>query len=107
MILWASLLALPIALYLLVQGELMPFVIAIIGLGRGLLITMALVQRRQYERAAFGQVYTALIIGLVLTLVDPQIVDFGLATGAAGAGPCLAAQPHARQEAQPGCCCWR
>lgn len=70
--------AMPAALYLLVQGALMPFVIVMIGLCAGFM-TLAMYQRGQYERAAFGQVYATLLIGLVLTLVDPQIVDFGLA----------------------------
>jgi two-component system, cell cycle sensor histidine kinase DivJ len=68
----------PAALYLLVQGALMPFVITTIGLGAGFL-TLALHRRGQFERAAFGQIYATLLIGLVLTLVDPEIVDFGLA----------------------------
>ncbi len=73
-----SAIAIPAALYLLVQGALMPFVIVTIGLCAGF-TTLALHRRGQYERAAFGQVYATLLIGLVLTLVDPQIVDFGLA----------------------------
>ena len=77
-ILATSLIAMPAALYMLLQGALMPFVITVIGLAAGFM-TMSLHRRGQYERAAFGQVYATLIIGLVLTLVDPQIVDFGLA----------------------------
>ncbi len=73
-----SAIAVPAALYLLVQGALMPFVIVVIGLCAGF-TTLALHRRGQYERAAFGQVYATLLVGLVLTLVDPQIVDFGLA----------------------------
>jgi len=72
-------LATPVSLWFLIHdGMLMPFVISTIGLCAGF-ITLALQRRRQYERAAFGQVYATLVIGLVLTLVDPQIVDFGLA----------------------------
>ncbi|MEO8758083.1 MAG: PAS domain-containing sensor histidine kinase [Devosia sp.] len=77
-ILVASMLATPAALYLLVQGALMPFVIVMVGLTTGFL-TLNMHRRGQFERAAFGQVYSTLIVGLVLTLVDPQIVDFGLA----------------------------
>jgi cell cycle sensor histidine kinase DivJ len=74
-----SMLSTPASLWLLVYGGmLMPFVISTIGLCAGFL-TLALQRRGQYERAAFGQVYATLVIGLVLTLVDPQIVDFGLA----------------------------
>jgi cell cycle sensor histidine kinase DivJ len=77
-ILAVSMLATPLACYALLQGALMPFVLTTIGLTVGF-ITLALQRRGQYERAAFGQVYGTLIIGLVLTLVDPQVVDFGLA----------------------------
>jgi cell cycle sensor histidine kinase DivJ len=77
-ILAASLLGLPAALYLLVGGALMPFVLTVVGLCTGFM-TLALHRRGQFERAAFGQVYGTLIAGLVLTLADPQIVDFGLA----------------------------
>ena len=73
-----TVIAMPFALYYLTQGAMMPFVIAVIGLAAGF-TTLALHHRGQYERAAFGQVYATLTIGLVLTLVDPQIVDFGLA----------------------------
>jgi len=71
-------LAAPVAVWFLLQGALMPFVITVIGLCAGV-VTMELHRRGQFERAAFGQVYSTLIVGLVLTLVDPQIVDFGLA----------------------------
>jgi cell cycle sensor histidine kinase DivJ len=74
----ASVLAMPAALYLLGSGALLPFVVTTIGLAAGVM-TFALHRRGQFERAAFGQVYATLIIGLVLTLVDQQIVDFGLA----------------------------
>ena len=73
-----SVVAIPAALYLLMHGALMPFVIVTIGLCSGFM-TLALYHRGQFEKAAFGQVYATLLIGLVLTLVDPQIVDFGLA----------------------------
>jgi len=74
----ASVLAMPAALYLLVGGALLPFVVTTIALAAGIM-TFTLHRRGQFERAAFGQVYATLIIGLVLTLVEPQIVDFGLA----------------------------
>ena len=54
------------------------FVVSVIGLAAGF-ATLALHRRGQYERAAFGQVYATLVIGLVLTLADPQVVDFGVA----------------------------
>src|SRR3569832_692607 len=74
----ASVLSMPAALYLLVSGSLLRFVVTTIALAAGV-ITFALHRRGQFERAAFGQVYATLIVGLVLALVDPQIVDFGLA----------------------------
>ena len=77
-ILAASMVGLPAALYMLVGGGLMPFVLDVIGLCTGFM-TLALHRRGQYERAAFGQVYGTLLVGLALTLVDPNIVDFGLA----------------------------
>jgi cell cycle sensor histidine kinase DivJ len=77
-ILGTSMAATPGALWFLLQGALMPFVITVLGLATGF-ITLGLHRRGQFERAAFGQVYSTLVIGLVLTLVDPQVVDFGLA----------------------------
>src|SRR3569833_3189591 len=74
----ASVLAMPAALYLLMSSALLPFVVTVVALAAGV-ITFALHRRGHFERAAFGQVYATLIIGLVLTLVDQQVVDFGLA----------------------------
>ena len=62
-----SVIGTPAALYLLTKGALMPFVIVTIGLCAGFM-TLALHRRGQYERAAFGQVYATLLVGLVLTL---------------------------------------
>ncbi len=78
-ILAVSGLGLPITLYLLMQGMLLPFVLSILGLAVGFL-TLALHQRGQYERAAAGQVYGTLLTGLLLAVADPTIADFGLAT---------------------------
>ena len=78
LILLASGVTFPAALYGLASGALMPFVLAVVGLTTGFL-TLALHRRGQYERAAFGQVYGILVAGLILTLVDPQVVDFGMA----------------------------
>ncbi len=82
-ILGLSLLSLPPAFYALALGGLLPFVVSIIGLTSGFM-TLELHRRGQYERAAFGQVYGTLLVGLVLTLADPQIVDFGLAVALLG-----------------------
>ena len=71
--------AVPFAIYAVTQLVVLPFVLAMVGLVTGLL-TLALCQRGQYERAAAGQVYATLFTGLLLTVADPAIVDFGLAT---------------------------
>jgi cell cycle sensor histidine kinase DivJ len=78
LVLAASAVALPAGLYALVQGAMLPFVLCIIGLTTGVL-TLALHQRGQYERAAAGQVYGTLIGGFLLAMADPAIADFGLA----------------------------
>lgn len=77
-ILGTSVMATPIALYALLQGMLLPFVLAVLGLAVGFL-TLALHHRGQYESAAAGQVYGTLLTGTVLAVVDPAIADFGLA----------------------------
>ena len=74
----ASAIGLPVALYALVQGAVLPFVLCIIGVTTGIL-TLALHQRGQYERAAAGQVYGILLIGFLLAMADPAMADFGLA----------------------------
>jgi cell cycle sensor histidine kinase DivJ len=73
-----SLIAMPGALYLLVQGMLLPFVMATIGLAAGM-IAVTLTQRGQYERAAATEVYATLMSGFLLTVGNPAVVDFGLA----------------------------
>jgi cell cycle sensor histidine kinase DivJ len=75
----ASGLGMPAALFLLTQGMLMPFVLVILGLAIGVI---GLTQHRngQYESAAATQIYGILAIGLVLTVADPTLADFGLAT---------------------------
>src|SRR5689334_2914405 len=56
-------LALPFGLFGLINGALMLFVLSVIALGTGF-FTLALHQRGQFERAAFGQVYGILLAGL-------------------------------------------
>ncbi|MBU1304618.1 MAG: PAS domain-containing sensor histidine kinase [Alphaproteobacteria bacterium] len=84
----SSALAMPLAVYFLIVGAALPFVVAFIGLGSGM-ITLALHQRRQFDQAAAGQVYTIALLGLLLTLVDSQLGDVGL--GVALLAPVLAA----------------
>ena len=74
----ASAAAMPFALFGLLQGMLLPFMLATIGLAGGVL-TLALHHRGQYEGAAAGQVYGTLIAAAVLAIADPAFADFGLA----------------------------
>jgi cell cycle sensor histidine kinase DivJ len=73
-----SALMMPLAVYWLVTGAILPFVLAAIGLGSGM-VTLALHQRQLFERAAAGQVYTMLGLGLLLTLANDRLGDAGLA----------------------------
>ena len=73
-----SALMMPLAVYWLVTGAILPFVLAAIGLGSGM-VTLALHQRQLFEKAAAGQVYTMLALGLLLTLADDRLGDAGLA----------------------------
>ncbi|MEP7240810.1 MAG: PAS domain-containing sensor histidine kinase [Devosia sp.] len=82
-ILIVSALALPPAVYWLFDGALLPFVLTTIGLASGAM-AVALCRHGQFERAAFTQVCATLLIGLVLTLADRQVVDFGVALALLG-----------------------
>jgi len=73
-----SLIGMPGALYLLVQGLLLPFVVSMIGVAAGF-IAVTLSQRGQFERAAATQVYATMMSGFLLTVADPAVADFGLA----------------------------
>jgi cell cycle sensor histidine kinase DivJ len=73
-----SALAMPLAVYWLVTGALLPIVLAAVGLGSGM-ITLAMHQRQRFEEAAAGQVYTMLAMGLLLTMADSHFGDAGLA----------------------------
>ncbi|MEO6396401.1 MAG: histidine kinase dimerization/phospho-acceptor domain-containing protein, partial [Devosia sp.] len=79
----ASAVSVPAALHFLLHGQVLPIILAISGLAAGVL-TLALHRRGLYERAAAGQVYATLLIGLLLTAADPSIVDFGLAVALLG-----------------------
>ncbi|HEY0033121.1 MAG TPA: PAS domain-containing sensor histidine kinase [Devosia sp.] len=68
----------PLAIFWLVGGNPLPFALASMGLG-GAMATLAMHQRQMFDNAAAGQVYTVLSGGLVLTLIDPRLVDPGLA----------------------------
>jgi two-component system, cell cycle sensor histidine kinase DivJ len=76
-------LGLPLALHWLMAGMALPFVLDIMGLAVGVL-SLALHNRGQYERAAATQVYGTLLTGSILSIVDPAIADFGLAIALLG-----------------------
>ncbi len=78
LILMASLLSMPFALYALLHATLLPFVLATLGVGTGV-TTLALCLGGRFDRAAAGQVYGALLAGLLLAVADPAMADFGLA----------------------------
>lgn len=79
-VLVTSTISMPVALYSLVtQGMLLPFILVTMGMASGIL-GLTLCQRGQFERAVGVQVYATLASGLLLTVADPAVVDFGLAT---------------------------
>jgi two-component system, cell cycle sensor histidine kinase DivJ len=82
-IIFIASLGLPLALYWLMQGMALPFILDIMGLAVGVL-SLALHNRGQYERSAATQVYGTLLTGSILSIVDPAIADFGLATALLG-----------------------
>jgi len=75
----ASAVALPVALYVLLGGVLLPFVLAVIGLVTGIM-AMALHQRGQYERAVTTIICGIGLAGVLAAMAHPSFVDFGLAT---------------------------
>lgn len=79
LILASSLACAPLAVYGLIHGTLLPFIVVMIALATGTL-TLALHHRGLYEQSAAGQVYGTLLVGLLLALADPMLADFGLAT---------------------------
>jgi len=75
----AGLAAMPLGLYTLANGTVLPFLIAVIGLAGGML-SLTLHRRGQIDDAATSQVGTILLLGMVLAVADRAVVDFGLAT---------------------------
>ena len=78
LLLGASILGLPPALYVLTLSDALPFVLVMIGLAAGM-GSLLLHRREQYENAVAAQVYGTLLAGTVLTLAQPGLADFGLA----------------------------
>jgi cell cycle sensor histidine kinase DivJ len=83
LVLALGLVGMPAALYALTQLLLLPFILATMAVATGVL-TMSLCQRGQFEKAAAAQVYATLMAGLLLTVADPAIADFGLAVAVLG-----------------------
>lgn len=83
-----SALVMPLAIYWLVTGTVLPFILAAVALASGM-TTLALHQRQLFQQAVAGQVYTLLGLGLLLTLADNRFADIGMAV--ALMGPVLAA----------------
>lgn len=74
-------LSMPVAIFWLITGTALPFALAVLALASGM-ITLSLHQRRMFEEAAAGQVYTVLVLGCILTLTDGRLGDAGLAIAA-------------------------
>ncbi|MEO5806015.1 PAS domain-containing sensor histidine kinase [Devosia sp.] len=74
----ASGLMTPIAVYMAVGGNFLPLLIAAMALFSGMM-TLSMHQHGRFEEAVAGQVHTLLGIGLILTLADPALADSGLA----------------------------
>ncbi|MCP8884281.1 PAS domain-containing sensor histidine kinase [Devosia sp. XJ19-1] len=84
----AALMLMPPAIYALVLGVSLPFLLATMVLAGGL-VSLTMHQRGQVESSAATQVATLMATGMVLTLADPRLGDAGLAM--AVMGPVLAA----------------
>lgn len=89
----ASLLGMPVAMWFLIAQHAVPFVVACAGLAGGM-VSLALHHRHRHDEAALAQILTFLGTGLVLTVLDPRLGDSGLAL--ALMGPVLAALLTAR-----------
>lgn len=68
----------PAAVFGVVQHMLLPFMVGSVGVVVGIM-SVILCHRGQYERAAAAQVYSTLLVGGLLTVADPGLVDLGLA----------------------------
>ncbi|MBJ3785151.1 PAS domain-containing sensor histidine kinase [Devosia sediminis] len=79
----AAALAMVPAIYLLVTGAPLLFLLASMTLAGGM-VSLAMHQRGQNELAVSAQVATLMAVGLVLTLADPRLGDAGLAIAVMG-----------------------
>ncbi len=82
-VLIGSLVCMPVTLYLFVHAMVLPFIISLIGMASGVL-ALSLLERRQFEMAASLQVYAVMVAGMMLTLENPVVADFGLALALLG-----------------------
>lgn len=80
----AAALAMPFAVYGLVGGIALPFIIASIALA-GAMLSLALHQRQLFDEASSAQVFTLVMLGLVLCLASHAIGVAGIAVAALGA----------------------
>ncbi|ODT81657.1 MAG: hypothetical protein ABS76_10895 [Pelagibacterium sp. SCN 64-44] len=85
------------AIYLLMLGLTLPFLLACLLLAGGM-IGLSMHHRGQFEAAAAGQVATLMAAGLVLTVADPRPGDAGLAMALMGLVLCAltSRRPHRR-----------
>ncbi len=93
-LIFAAALGMAPAVYALVTGIYLPFVLASMVLAGGM-VSLAMHHRGQAEVAISAQVATLMASGMVLTLADPNVGDAGLAI--AVMGPVLAALAARKQ----------
>jgi cell cycle sensor histidine kinase DivJ len=75
--------AAPLAIYLLIHGQVLPIMLAATALLGGLL-SAAFHRAGQFERTVAAQIYATLAVGLMLASADPSAIDFGLAVALLG-----------------------
>jgi len=83
LILVASALLVPFALYAALHAHALPLTLVAVGAATGIL-SLTLQQRGSFEAAAGVQVYGILLVGTLLTVADPAVADFGLAVALLG-----------------------
>jgi cell cycle sensor histidine kinase DivJ len=83
LLLAASFVAAPFALFGMIHGAAMPFAIVVIGLAQGFL-SLGLQQRGHHDGAAATLVLGTMLAGSIMTMTDPGFADFGLAVALLG-----------------------
>lgn len=79
----AAALDMPFAVYGLVGGIALPFIVASIALA-GAMLSLALHQRQLFDEASSAQVFTLIMLGFVLCLASNEIGVAGIAVAALG-----------------------